>query len=271
MLIDWFTVAAQMVNFLILVALLKRFLYGPIIKAMADREAGIAARLEEARRQAEAAELVKDELREKNRAFEKKSTAMLAAARQEAEDERSALLRQTREEAEHKRMVWEEALQREQTAFRRQWRLHAGSQFVQVARQALGGLAEAELEQQMVQVFLKRLGALPENLRQDLSETIRRSGSQISIASSFEISPESRFLLEKAVRNRLASAGTFQYRIAASLLCGIELTADGLRVGWNLEDYLGDLEAGLNLELGHKMTSAPSAGIIDGETGGAHG
>ena len=46
--IDWFTVVAQIVNFLILVWLLKKFLYGPIIRAMDDRERRIASRLEEA-------------------------------------------------------------------------------------------------------------------------------------------------------------------------------------------------------------------------------
>ena len=46
--IDWFTVVAQIVNFLTLVGLLKKFLYGPIIRAMDDRERRIASRLEEA-------------------------------------------------------------------------------------------------------------------------------------------------------------------------------------------------------------------------------
>ena len=47
MLIDWFTVLAQIVNFLILVALMKRFLYGPLIAAIDAREQSIAARLAE--------------------------------------------------------------------------------------------------------------------------------------------------------------------------------------------------------------------------------
>jgi len=39
MLIDWFTVVAQVINFLILVWLMKRFLYKPILNAIAAREA----------------------------------------------------------------------------------------------------------------------------------------------------------------------------------------------------------------------------------------
>jgi hypothetical protein len=48
MLIDWFTVGAQIVNFLILVWLLKRFLYKPILDAIDAREKRIAAELADA-------------------------------------------------------------------------------------------------------------------------------------------------------------------------------------------------------------------------------
>ena len=46
--INWFTVAAQVLNFLVLVWLLKRFLYKPILKAIDDREKMIAAQIKDA-------------------------------------------------------------------------------------------------------------------------------------------------------------------------------------------------------------------------------
>lgn len=48
MLIDWFTVIAQIVNFLVLLLLLRRFLYRPILDAMQARERKVAERLESA-------------------------------------------------------------------------------------------------------------------------------------------------------------------------------------------------------------------------------
>ena len=45
--VDWITVAAQIANFLVLVWLLKRFLYGPVILAMDERDARIAGELRE--------------------------------------------------------------------------------------------------------------------------------------------------------------------------------------------------------------------------------
>ena len=54
--LDWFTVAAQIGNFLLLLWLLKRFLYRPILAAMAARQQRVTAALAEAQAQAEAAE-----------------------------------------------------------------------------------------------------------------------------------------------------------------------------------------------------------------------
>ena len=48
MLIDWFTVGAQALNFIVLVWLMKRFLYRPVLDAIAAREQRIAQQLAEA-------------------------------------------------------------------------------------------------------------------------------------------------------------------------------------------------------------------------------
>ncbi|MEQ8493043.1 MAG: F0F1 ATP synthase subunit B, partial [Gammaproteobacteria bacterium] len=66
MLIDWFTVAAQAINFLVLVWLLKRYLYRPILAAVDAREARVMARLTEAQlREREAADAAEALARER--------------------------------------------------------------------------------------------------------------------------------------------------------------------------------------------------------------
>ena len=54
--IDWFTLSAQIVNFLILLVLLRKFLYGPLRNVMQKREEKVTSRLEEARRKLDEAE-----------------------------------------------------------------------------------------------------------------------------------------------------------------------------------------------------------------------
>ncbi|WP_445663747.1 F0F1 ATP synthase subunit B family protein, partial [Ideonella azotifigens] len=71
MLIDWFTVGAQALNFVILVALLKRFLYQPVLDAVDAREAQIAKQLADAKAIAQQAQAQQDSFAQKSAAFER--------------------------------------------------------------------------------------------------------------------------------------------------------------------------------------------------------
>ena len=99
MLIDWFTVAAQAINFLILVGLLKRFLYKPILHAIDEREKGIATQLAQAETDKANAQKQRDDLQQKNEAFDQERAALLKKATDEAAAERDRLLDQARKDA----------------------------------------------------------------------------------------------------------------------------------------------------------------------------
>jgi F-type H+-transporting ATPase subunit b len=66
-LIDWYTVAAQALNFLILVWLLKRFLYQPVLDAIGAREQRIAMQLADAASKEAAATKEREQFESKNR------------------------------------------------------------------------------------------------------------------------------------------------------------------------------------------------------------
>ena len=92
MLIDWFTIVAQALNFLILVWLLKRFLYKPILHAIDEREKRIAAELANADKNKAEAQKERDEFQHKNEEFDRERAALLSKATDEAQDERQRLL-----------------------------------------------------------------------------------------------------------------------------------------------------------------------------------
>jgi F-type H+-transporting ATPase subunit b len=76
MLIDWFTVGAQIVNFLILVWLLKHFLYKPILDAIDAREKKIAAELADADTKRTEAEKERADFENKNKTFDQQRSAL---------------------------------------------------------------------------------------------------------------------------------------------------------------------------------------------------
>src|SRR5476651_184168 len=92
MLIDWTTVGAQALNFLILVWLMKRFLYKPILRAVDEREKRIAAELADADAKRAEAKKDRDEFQRKNEEFDQQRAALLTKATDEAKAERQRLL-----------------------------------------------------------------------------------------------------------------------------------------------------------------------------------
>ena len=100
MLIDWFTVGAQALNFIILVWLLKRFLYKPILNAVDAREKRIAAELADADAKKAEAQKERDEFQHKNEEFDQQRAALLSKATDEAKAERQRLLDEARKAAD---------------------------------------------------------------------------------------------------------------------------------------------------------------------------
>ena len=100
MLIDWFTVVAQAINFLILVWLMKRYLYQPILKALDAREQRIAAELADADAKKAEAQAAREEFRRKNEAFDSQRAGLLSKASNDAAAEHSRLLDEVRKDAD---------------------------------------------------------------------------------------------------------------------------------------------------------------------------
>ena len=100
MLIDWFTVCAQALNFLILVWLMKRFLYTPNLRALDAREKRIAAELADADAKKAEAQKDRDEFQHKNEEFDQQRAALLSQATSEAKTERQRLLEEARQAAD---------------------------------------------------------------------------------------------------------------------------------------------------------------------------
>jgi len=92
MLFDWFTVFAQVVNFIILVWLLKRFLYRPILDAIDAREQRIAKELADADAKKHEAQNERDEFQHKNEEFDRQRAALMDMAKDEAKTERQRLI-----------------------------------------------------------------------------------------------------------------------------------------------------------------------------------
>ena len=238
MLIDWYTVAAQVINFAILVWLLKRFLYRPILRAIDAREKRIADSLAEAEETREQAEDERRTFEERNAAFKRQRQERLDQVAEEAREEHHHLMEAARRSAEQLRERQIEALRREQVRLSDELVLEAREQVLSIARRALADLAHRDLEAAMTAVFLERLDALDHDERQRLAGRLAKTDEGLRLRTAFPLSDQQRRQIESALAETLGLDAPVRFEVSSERIGGIELVSDGEKLGWSIEEYL---------------------------------
>ncbi len=256
MLIDWFTVGAQAINFLILVWLLKRFLYRPILDAIDAREKRIAEQLADASEMEMQASKERDDFKRKNEAFEQQRTQLFNTAAEEAKTELQRLLTEARRAADALGVQRRAELELKTRDMTRMIRDRAQEEVFAIAREALKDMANASLEQRMCEMFIGRLKDLGEQSKQELSDAVKSAAEPALIRTAFEPTPEQRSAIESALKAEFASHTPVHFNVAPQLVAGIELIVGGQRIGWSISEYLDSLKEKV-AELAHPATGNP--------------
>jgi F-type H+-transporting ATPase subunit b len=242
MLIDWFTVGAQVLNFLILVWLLKRFLYKPILDAIDAREKGIAAQLADATTKKAEAQKEHDDFRNKNKAFDEQRSALLAKATDEAKVEREHLMDAARKQGESVRALQAAALQNDQKRLGAQITHLAKEEVFGIARKALTDLATVSLEERMAEIFTRRLREMDAQAKAALGAALKTTAQPAILRSTFVLSADQQATIQNALNETFAAEIRVRFDSAPEGVCGIELAANGQKVAWSIADYLSALE-----------------------------
>jgi F-type H+-transporting ATPase subunit b len=254
--IDWITVVAQIVNFLVLVWLLHRFLYGPIVKAMESREQRIAARLGEAeKREREAAQLA-EEYRARQAELGHERARVLAEAEVEAEAKRRKLDETVRREAESLRRDLAEEIADERESFVRDMRRRSAEHVMELARRVLTELSDAKLDEQMAAAFARQLQDLDPEMHEQLAKAGREGGGTITIRSRVTLEADAQRRITRAIHQSVIDDAQVHYETSDSVTSGIELSAGSRRLAWTLAGYLDELEQQLQRDLAEATSRA---------------
>jgi F-type H+-transporting ATPase subunit b len=242
MLIDWFTVGAQVVNFLILVWLLKHFLYRPILDAIDAREKRIAKELADAAAQKAEAQNARDEFQHKNAEFEQQRAELLTQAMDEAKAERLRLLDEARQAADALSARRQESLRSDAHNLNQAISRRTQREVFAIARKALTDLATTGLEERMADVFTRRLGEMDEQAKKSLGEALKTASAPALVRSAFELPVAQRAAIQNALNSTFSAEIRVSFEAAPELVSGIELGTNGQKVAWSIADYLASLE-----------------------------
>ena len=236
MLIDWFTVFAQIMNFFILIWLLNRFLFKPIRGAMEKREKKMAdalSRARQAEQEARASALALD--REKT-AFAEARENLMAEAREEVVQWRENTMERAREEVESLRRAWMTSMSRDRQVFLDRLKRQVARQVVRIGEKTLRDLSNQGLNRQVLRVFLEKVADQKDALNHQVAK------QEIVVQSGIALDDEDDRMLQERLSEWFPTAAPIRLEAHPQIGLGIQLVVGDRTASWHLADYLQDLE-----------------------------
>lgn len=249
--INWFTFTAQIVNFLILLWLLKRFLYTPLQNVMKNREDEVLSRLEEARQKLVHAEEMSKEYQAKIDQLEDQKKEWLEEAKQETESYRKELLHTARSEVDAIHAKWLKAVEVEKRSLMDTLEHQSVQKILAIVEKIIKDLSDIDLERQTIQRFLEKLEAKDDQGKSRVEHI--KTEKEIEIASSFPIEKADRQKIDKAIQGMFSDQTTYNYTTDSELGFGIEIRSNGWKLGWNMKAYLHELRSEVDQLLGQSF------------------
>ena len=262
--IDWLTVAAQIVNFLVLVWLLQRFLYKPVTTAMRRREDRINDRMAEARAARRQAEDEVERLKRRQAELEAQKDEILDTARQEAATLRDRLEAGIREEMDEKRAAWRDHLAEERAALAQSLRRKAGQKVLEISHRVLADYADADLSERVIAKFAERLQTLDPDIHARMSKAAAEPDAVATVSCGAAIDSASKARITRAIHRSLSSDLDVNYRQDPEMVLGVRMTIGEYSVEWSAAHYLDRLQTEME-----EIMDAGSRARADAATGHA--
>ncbi len=240
--INWFTVIAQVINFLLLVWLLRRFLYKPILDAIAAREKKITDKLADAAAKMMEAKKEQDEFNQKNATFDKQKADMLAKAVDESNKERQRLMDEANKVAVDLQTKLADENKKTQENLALEIAQKTEKEVFAMTSKTLADIASVSLDEQSAYIFIKHINELNDQEKNQFISNFKVGTNLVLVKSVFELSPKIQTEIRTAVGKILGTEPPFQFTIAPELISGIELTSNGYKLAWSISAYLTSLQ-----------------------------
>ncbi len=237
--INWFEIMFQIINFFILLFILQKFLYKPVINAMQQRQERIQKAQIEADEKMEEAKGLIVQYDSKIADIDEEKRGILDQAREEAQDKKESLLVDYKKEAENKRTAYLKEIDDEKDHFANNLRKNLGENAVKIASHILDTISSKELEKEVFNTFITNLEHLNESIP---DPTELKEADYLDLLSSRDLSKDEKVLIENTLKQQKINFKEINYEIDPDLILGYELNLETYTLHTNIRNYLEQVE-----------------------------
>ena len=246
--INWSTVVFQIINFLLIVWILKKYLFIPVLKAMDNREKAIQTRLKDAEEAKKLTEKERENLKAKILHLEKSKNDVLAEAYKKADSEQAMMLKTLNAEIQGKRIASEEQMKQEREVLRSSIKDIAGEIIIKTVSSALSDLANVNIQNIILRNFIDRLKTGQVEKLNELKQFYKERKS-LTVLSSFDLDFEEQEEIKQVFSEILSSSVEVDFKTDKSIICGVEIVCDSLLIRFGMDTYIDELKLNLDKQI----------------------
>lgn len=236
--LNWSTFVLEIFNFLVLVWILKRFLYQPVLDIIAQRRTIIENQLAEAEQHHAEANALKEQYEHRLADWElehEKATDNLHHELEQIRIDQLKIQRAELTEEEEKIRVTQSRQNSQAIRDIEQQALQQGAEF---ASRLLTEAAGPELQNRLFDILLNELSTMPDEQINALSVKWGEPPEHIQVSSAYPLSDDQRHQLEQALSRVTELSAPILYDQDKKLLAGLNITIGAWALQLNVRDEL---------------------------------
>ena len=236
--LNWSTFVLEIINFLVLVWILKRFLYQPVLDMIARRRTAIESQLAEARQLHVDADTLKEQYEHRLADWEQERQKAMEKLMLELEENRQQQLEKLKLELSQEDEKNQVARSRQNKQATREIEQRALQQGAEFASRLLSEAAGPELDNRLFNLLLDELGTMSSEQISALSNNWGESPEHILVTSAYPLTDEKQQRLQDTLSRVTGLSAPLHYEQDSNLLAGLNITVGAWVIQLNVRDEL---------------------------------
>lgn len=238
--LNWSTFVLEIINFVILIWILKRFLYRPVLNVIEQRQAAINEKSLQAETLKSQADVLLNSYNNRLSDWQQEKQVLKQALDQEIQQERAVRIQKLKDELGSERKKAAVIEQRKQAELQQQAESTAITMASRFAAKLFADLSGPEIERRLLKLFVDELHAMPEERRHNIQSDAENASGEISIHTAYQVDPADSRMLESAMQKLIGNDIAINFIQTPELIAGVKVIIGAFVLQANLKDELND-------------------------------
>lgn len=230
---ELYTIIAQLINFSVLLFILNKFLYKPVLKTMDKRREDIKNKIEETQNKLEESDKLKEEYFNKLQEVEKENIVLRKQALEDIKKFKDSELQKVKEDISLKKDKFNDYLNLEQKSLIENFNENLSDLFVEYSNNILQVLANSTLQGEIVNNFMQKINDLTDEKVESVNKL---NVEDMYISSNDELTDKQKDFIKDSLVKKGFKFKDIQYTVDKKLILGIELKAKSYVLSWNVRE-----------------------------------